>query len=113
MTSQGRELTDNNILLKDIPRMANASGGVFNMSRQQANAQRPAVNVQAAQLNEVAQHLNRVRTLQRNFHACVKGAQLNKDANRHPRHNQPGKIFIGIQSESREMKFQMNGILFI
>ena len=78
--------------------MANAPGGVFNLSRQQANAQRPAGNVQAQQLNEVAQHLNRVRTLQRNFHECVKGAQLNRDANRRDRFDEPSLSFLPFQN---------------
>ena len=83
---QGRELTDNNILLKDIPRMANAPGAVFNMSRQPANTQRQQVNLPPVELNEVTQHLNRVKTLQRDFHECIIGAQLNRNANKVSNH---------------------------
>ena len=86
--------------------MANADGGVFNMSRQQANAQRQQVNLPALQLNEVAQHLNRVRTLQRNFHECVKGAQLNRYANRRDRFDEPGLDFILLVSNIINDHFQ-------
>ena len=76
MVNQERELTDNNILLKDIPRMANASGGEFILSKITPEPERQPLDTNYQrefnrQMNleyvQVETYIEQCRRLERNY----------------------------------------------